>query len=109
MKTHPLLQYGHIDVVQLKAKSVGLSEVKDGTYLLRKTGAKNKSKLGYLDSFDVIIGEVFLVGNEDEVWVMFGDGNGWYKTSPVVSCTLTDMGFKFETWNSFYEALEVTK
>lgn len=102
MKVHP----GVADpkLARKLAKKVGLSKVKTSTlYTLFKTGAKNTSPYGYSDVMECGTGNLYLAAREDYVWViLFGDSK-WFKTSPVLSCTPIDNGFKIETENSYYE------
>jgi hypothetical protein len=86
-----------------KAKLIGLDKIDSSKrYSLKKLGAKKTSRHGYPDAGNIICGHPLLVGVEDSVWLAFNEMGGWYKTSPIKSCTETETCFEIETQNSFY-------
>lgn len=94
--------------IKKKARALGLDVIDfDKTYSLHKMGAKKKSSYGYADSMVAIDkGFPFVVGSIEQgkvyVWLML-EGNGWWKTSPVVKCTPGKGVINIETENSLYE------
>lgn len=78
------------------------------TYFLQKLGAKNKSSLGYKDSFDIIKGNVVLISNGRAEWMIITHVRGdWYKTSPILKSQQKGKVIQFETENSFYKLSEL--
>jgi hypothetical protein len=102
MKIHPLVE--DKETVKTLARKTGLNKIKaKPMYSLQKTGAKNPSAMGYSDRMDCGSGNVLIVGTKEHVWIAVLGPNTWFKTSPVLSCTPIDGGFKIETENSHYE------
>lgn len=103
MKVYPGVE--EPKVVRKLAKAIGLTSIKtSSTYNLVKTGAKNASPYGYADEMYCERGNTYIAGNADYVFIIVTNGSGrWFKTSPVLSCTKIDGGYKLETENSFYE------
>lgn len=107
MKIHPEIVARYpklVKGIKAAAKKVGLDKL-DCTshYTLKKLGAKTKSPHGYPNKYTVCKGLVTIVGDGgDNVWLAMESLQSWFKTSPVVSCKITDEGYKIETANSFY-------
>lgn len=94
-----------VDTVKKNADKLGLSDIPDIEYSLKKVGEKNPNPYGIESSGIMSEGQVYLVGNKDYVW-LYVTGmrfNGWFKTSPILKVEPTETGYKFETENSFYE------
>lgn len=90
--------------VRALAKKIGLTQIPQESYTLVKLGAKNSSPRGYPDAFKVIRGVPAIVGDPEGryVWIAIARISEWYKTSPILSVKQTELGFEFETENSFY-------
>jgi hypothetical protein len=102
MKIHPHVQ--DKDNAKKLARATGLNKIKAKVmYTLQKTGSKNASPHGYGDTMDCGRGNVTIVAQDNYVWILLSSPSDWFKTSPVLSCTKIDDGFKIETENSFYE------
>jgi hypothetical protein len=56
-------------------------------------------------AFDIIVGHVKIIGDNDCVALFIENSVAWYKTSPVLSCTKIKGGFIIETKNSYYRIL----
>jgi hypothetical protein len=98
-------------LVKEAASKIGLNLI-DYTklYNLYKIGAKVKSSIGYPDEMLALdrgyyeIAAGLDTNKKDILCVLNGKSFlGWFKTSPVVSCTVIDNGYKIETMNSHYE------
>ncbi len=87
------------DSIKKNAKESGLDQIGPESFSLYKTGIKS---LGHKLHDFVDRGNVFIVGNDDYVWIVLMNLGSWFKTSPVLECVRTDMGFDIETENSYY-------
>lgn len=96
-------EFNKCDKIRAKAKTLGLDAIEETFYNLVKTGVKNPSKNGIPDSGHMIRGVPFLVGDGNVVWLILETVARWFSTSPILSCTPTENGFKIETENSHYE------
>lgn len=86
------------------AKKSGLTKIDDAIYSLIKTSAKNRSPLGYADSFTAIENaKVFICTHLDKfAWLVAESPHNWFKTSPVLSTKKKGKNYLIETENSFY-------
>lgn len=85
------------------AKNSGLTKIDDVEYALVKTSAKNKSPIGYGDSFTALDHGRYFIGTHSEFAWLFGENaTGWFKTSPVLSVKKKGKNYLIETENSFY-------
>ncbi len=75
-----------------------------GLYKLIKLGEKNPSPHGYAASYEVITGTALV---QDTGGIYLQNSMAWFSTSPVIKSTKTLTGYKFETYNSFYELKKV--
>lgn len=85
------------------AKKSGLTKIDDVEYALVKTSAKNKSPVGYEDSFTALDHGRYFIGTHLEFAWLFGENAvTWFKTSPVLSVKKKGKNYLIETENSFY-------
>ena len=105
MKIHPAVKEEDKDLVQKQMDILGLSDIPDGVYALRKASSKNPSPRGYADSMDILVGEPAIVGSSTHV-SLYASGKGreydWFRTSPIIAVRKIASGYAIETENSLY-------
>jgi len=106
MRAHYFYTDEEKEEVELKARSIGLGILKDDEYRLTKSGAKNKSPY-YEDTMDCGTGIVFVLAQDDHVWISLIGENKWFKTSPIVAVGTDNGNILIETENSYYKLEEV--
>lgn len=93
-----------IDAMKKKAITVGLNIIDyDGYYEVEKTHSKDDLDKIYANKTLVLkYARAFIIGDPEEVSLIFISHNGFYKLLPIVKCIKLKKNYKIETLNSFY-------
>lgn len=76
----------------------------EGRYNLIKTGEKKVSPNGLPENGLLCEdGVVRIHGTISESWLVVSGPDHWFRTSPVIGCTVIPGGYKIETLNSYYK------
>ena len=105
IKPHKALGKEYKDEMLASAHLNGLAKVLDVKYTIRKVREKSHGSLRIGDIYGP--SKLVIAGQGLYTWI-FAETPYFFKTSPVVSCTLNGTGYDIETANSFYR-LEAEK
>lgn len=105
MKIHEAVPLENLSQVQSQMDKLGLSDIPDGCYALKKASAKIPSPRGYEDTMDILVGLPSIVGSENHV-ALYASGRGrqydWFRTSPIIGVRKIGQSYAIETQNSVY-------
>lgn len=105
MKIHSAVLEEDKESVQKQMDVLGLSNIPDGVYHLKKASAKNPSPRGYEDTMDILVGVPQIVGSATHV-SLYSSGKGrqydWFRTSPIIAVRKIGKVYALETENSVY-------